>query len=164
MSDFKFQGDPYYYSSKLNLQEFGSHLHLIRVSCMTSAMLPAHTERRVWPNIFKTIGIVCDTTKSTHTDKIFHMAFLSIKVFRLHIVHSHTWPFSGFMSMTSGHCSNLKQFGLRLYFKGQGRYFWVFKKSVWYNDECRKDLAVPREFKWNRFLVMSPGIACEEIN
>lgn len=88
MSDLKFQGDGYYYSSKFNLQQFGSH-PFIGVSYMISAISPIHIERRVWPNTFKTIGIVCDRTKSTHTAEIFCLAFLSIKVFRLNIAHSH---------------------------------------------------------------------------
>jgi len=122
MSDFKFQGNHYYNSSKFNLQEFGSHL-FIGVPCMTSAMLAIHTEKRVSPNIFKTIGIVCDTTMSTHTAKTVYMTFLSIEVLRFNIVHSHIRPFSGFMSMTLGYCSSPKQPGLHLYFKVQRCYF-----------------------------------------
>lgn len=68
-SDLKPQEGHYYYSSKLNIQDRGSHLLFICAPCMTSAMLPIHIESSVWPSIFKTLGIVCDTTKSRHTAK-----------------------------------------------------------------------------------------------
>lgn len=132
MSDLKFQRDGYYYSSKLNLQQFGSHL-FIGVPYMISAISPIHIERSVWPNILKTISIfriVCDRTKSTHTAKIFYLAFLSIKIFRLNIAHSPIWPFPEIMSIKLGYCSSLKQ-------PSKGYNFWVFKKSVWYNNECK---------------------------
>lgn len=53
MSDFKFQGDHYHYSSKLYLHDFGSSLLFISIHCMTSTVSSIYIKRRVWLKIFK---------------------------------------------------------------------------------------------------------------